>query len=63
MSKALFVCISGIFIGAVIYEVGKRAKTNKKFAQMLEGLVENEANHLVHSTVSENEQRLVSDLN
>jgi uncharacterized membrane-anchored protein YhcB (DUF1043 family) len=62
MSNAFFACIAGIFIGAVFFELGKRAKTKKQFAQMLEGLLKNEANHLLRSTISKDEQRLVSDL-
>jgi uncharacterized membrane-anchored protein YhcB (DUF1043 family) len=62
MSNALFAFVAGIFIGAVIFELGKRAKTEKEFARMLEGFVEKEANGLLRCTISKDEQRLVSDL-
>ena len=61
MSNALFAFIAGIFVGAVIFELSKRAKTEKEFVHLLEGFAENEADAFLLSTLSKNEKQFVSD--
>jgi hypothetical protein len=61
MSKILFIIISGIFVGASIYELGKRATTKLEFTRLFEGLVEKEADELFISSLSKNEKMLAAD--
>ncbi|MEI6208165.1 MAG: hypothetical protein WCP20_15400 [Desulfuromonadales bacterium] len=61
MSNALLLFIAGIFVGAAIFELSKRAKTKSEFTHMLEGFVEKEAEDFLYSNLSINEKRLVSD--
>jgi hypothetical protein len=61
MGKVLFVIISGIFVGASIYELAKRATTKMEFTHLFEGLVEKEADELFLSALSKNEKILAAD--
>ncbi|GEM_PF-3551295 len=61
MSKVLFLFIAGIFVGATIIELNKRAKTKWEFIHLLEYFIEKEANDLALNALSKDEDRFVAD--
>jgi hypothetical protein len=62
MSKALFLVIAGVFVGAAIFELGKKAKTKWEFTHLFEGLVEKEAESFLSITLSKDENQFASDI-
>jgi ABC-type Fe3+-hydroxamate transport system substrate-binding protein len=62
MSKALFLFIAGIFVGAAIYELSKRSNNKWQFTHLLENLVEKEADDIFISSFSKREDQFMADL-
>jgi hypothetical protein len=62
MSKILFLVVAGVFVGAAIFELGKKAKSKWEFTHMFERLVEKEAESFLSSTLSKDETQLASNI-
>ena len=61
MSKVLFLCVAGIFVGAVIFELYNRSKTKLEFEHLFEGFIVKEADQLFVGSLSKNEEQFMDD--
>ncbi len=62
MSKALFLFVAGVFIGAVIIELNRRSNTKWQFTRLFENLMVKEADDAFVGAVAKNEGQFMDDL-